>query len=656
MPSAGSAAGALAIVVGVTVLAGWLTGSDALKSVIPGAVSMKPNTALGFLLAGGALLSLRSSGARPVVGRLGLALSIGIVAIGLLTLLEYWLHVDLGIDQLLFREPAAAAGTVAPGRMAGNTALSFVLSGTGLLLLWRRPRARVIGQALTLLSVVIATLALLGYAFGVPDLYRIGGWSSQMAVHTALTFLLLGLGILSVHRHDGLLAPFAAAGIAGSLARRLLPVAVGMPILLGWLGLEGEQAGLFGTETGVGLLIVASMITVTIAIWTTARSFGAAERQLRLSETRFGDLFETAPDALVVVDRSGTVMNVNARTESLFGYGRVELTGRLVEDLIPSRFHATHVARRTAYAAAPSIRPMGVGLELSGRRRDGTEFPIEISLSPLHSEDDLFVTAAVRDITDRKRAEAEIRQLNEGLEQRVTERTAELSAANRELDAFSYSVSHDLRAPLRAMDGFSKILLERHAEALPPEGQRYLGIVRDSSREMGVMVDELLNFSRLGRQELERRPVAPAEIARAALAELTADGSGRHLEARIDELPACRADPVLLKQVFVNLLGNALKFSRDRDPAIIEVTARDGEGASDGPVYLVRDNGVGFDMRYADKLFGVFQRLHPAEEFEGTGVGLAIVARIVDRHGGRIWAEGAPGAGATFLFTLGGKT
>jgi len=231
-----------------------------------------------------------------------------------------------------------------------------------------------------------------------------------------------------------------------------------------------------------------------------------------------------------------------------------------------------------------------------------------------------------------------------------------IEAANRELEAFSYSVSHDLRAPLRAMDGFSKILLERYAEALAPEGQRYLGIVRDSSREMGVMVDELLNFSRLGRQELERRPVAPADIARAALGELTADGPGRHLEVRIDELPACKADPGLLKLVFVNLLGNALKFSRDRDPAIIEVTARDGEGAGDGPVYLVRDNGVGFDMRYADKLFGVFQRLHPAEEFEGTGVGLAIVARIVERHGGRIWAESAPGAGATFLFTLGGTT
>ena len=230
-----------------------------------------------------------------------------------------------------------------------------------------------------------------------------------------------------------------------------------------------------------------------------------------------------------------------------------------------------------------------------------------------------------------------------------------IEAANSELEAFSYSVSHDLRAPLRAMDGFSKILLERYAEGLAPEGQRYLGIVRDSSREMGVMVDELLNFSRLGRQELERRPVAPADVARAALGELTADGSGGHLEVRIDELPACRADPGLLKLVFVNLLGNALKFSRDRDPAIIEVTARDGEGAGDGPVYVVRDNGVGFDMRYADKLFGVFQRLHRAEEFEGTGVGLAIVARIVERHGGRIWAESAPGAGATFLFTLGGK-
>ena len=643
------------MVVGVTVLAGWLTGSDVLKSVIPGASGMKPNTALGFVLAGGALLALGSSRARPAIRRLGLALSIGVVAIGSLTLLEHWLHVDLGIDQLLFREAAAAARTTVPGRMAGTSALSFVFSGTSLLLLWRWPRALVIGQALTLLTVIITTLALVGYAFSAPDLYGAGG-SSQIAVQAALTFLLLGLGILSVHRHDGLLTPFTSAGVAGPLARRLLLVTVSVPILLGWLRLVGGRAGLFGTEMGIALLVVATMVILTIAIWTSARSLAAAEARERSSETRFADLFETAPDALVVVDRSGTLVNLNVQAESLFGYDRVELAGRPVEDLIPSRFHATHVGRRTDYAAAPRSRPMGVGLELSGRRRDGTEFPVEVSLSPLHSEDDLFVTAAVRDITDRKRAEDEIRRLNEGLERRVTERTAELSAANRELDAFSYSISHDLRAPLRAMDGFSKILLERYAEALPSEAQRYLGIVRDSSREMGVMVDGLLNFSRLGRHEIERRRVAPADVARAALAELVADGSGRHLEVRIDELPACRADAGLLKQVFVNLLGNALKFSRDRDPAIIEVSARDGEEPGDGPVYLVRDNGVGFDMRYADKLFGVFQRLHSAEEFEGNGVGLAIVARIVERHGGRIWGESAPGAGATFLFTLGGMT
>jgi light-regulated signal transduction histidine kinase (bacteriophytochrome) len=235
--------------------------------------------------------------------------------------------------------------------------------------------------------------------------------------------------------------------------------------------------------------------------------------------------------------------------------------------------------------------------------------------------------------------------------QRVEALAGELTAANHELEAFSYSVSHDLRAPLRAMDGFSRILLEEYAAELPEGARRYLGLVRDNAIQMGRLIDDLLAFSRLGRQELARRRVDPTDIARQVLQELQVGQDERHVEVRMADLPPVEADPALLRQVYANLLANALKFTRARDPAVIEVGAlvRDGER-----IYTVRDNGVGFDMRYADKLFGVFQRLHRAEEYEGTGVGLAIVQRIVHRHGGRIWAESAPGRGATFLFTLGG--
>lgn len=239
------------------------------------------------------------------------------------------------------------------------------------------------------------------------------------------------------------------------------------------------------------------------------------------------------------------------------------------------------------------------------------------------------------------------------LERRVAERTAQLEAANKELESFSYSVAHDLRAPLRAMDGFSKLVAEDFAPQLPPDAQRYLQLVRDNAQQMGRLIDDLLAFSRLGRQLLHREPVQTVGLVQQVIQDLQREEEGRRVTITVGDLPDCHADPGLLRQVFVNLISNALKFTRRRDEAQIDVRSRAG---SDGTVYYVQDNGTGFDMRYAGKLFGVFQRLHRAEEYEGTGVGLAIVQRIVHRHGGRVWAEAAVDKGATFFFTLGGTT
>jgi PAS domain S-box-containing protein len=363
------------------------------------------------------------------------------------------------------------------------------------------------------------------------------------------------------------------------------------------------------------------------------------------AEKKFRGLLESAPDSVVVVDEQGIIQLVNSQAEKMFGYERQEMLGKTIEMLVPRRFQKKHAKHREGYYGDHPARPMGAGLELFAVRRNGTEFPVEISLSPLEFEEGLLVSAAIRDITERKEFEEAIQQLNSDLEQRA----AQQEASNKELESFSYSVSHDLRAPLRSIDGFSQALLEDYGSQLPKEALGYLKRVRAAAQRMAELIDDLLNLSRVTRASLNPRFINLSQLAQEVIAGLEEQNPQRKVQVSIMPDLMVTADPHLMRIVLDNLLSNAFKFTTRRDPALIEFGQLSKAAER---TFFVRDNGVGFNMAYVDKLFGVFQRLHSASDYPGTGVGLATVQRIIKIHGGRIWPESTEGRGTTFFFTL----
>ena len=513
-----------------------------------------------------------------------------------------------------------------------------------------------------------------------------------------------------------------------------------------------NEAGIISSKQ-ITLFLVSTVLALVTGLFFIIRY----SNRIRIkSETKFKALLETAPDAMIIANEKGLIQLVNLQTEKMFGYKREELIAQPVEILIPDSFRSRHQHHRETFMKTPHARPMGEGLHLYAKRKDGSELPVEISLSPIQTEGQQWVSAAIRNITERKKIEEKVQYLarlieatseavfsldinltikswnkaaeilfgytkeevigkpaNEITRPQVKEEdqiniqqqlaavgswqgeigflkkngtliflstsTAltrnvkgeldgyvtvcrdfserkkledELRLMNEELEAFSYSISHDLRAPLRAVTGFTNILEMEYSSQLDDEAKRITHIIKSNTEKMGQLIDDLLAFAHLNKKELEKKEVHTLHLVNDVIRSLEQTLGNKVLQWNIESLPDIAADQNMLRQVWVNLLSNAVKYSRNNPEPRIHI----GYSIEDSDIlFYVQDNGVGFDEKHSDKLFKVFQRLHSDDQFEGTGVGLAIVERIITRHGGRIWAHSKKGEGASFYFTIPNK-
>ncbi len=645
------------MLVGILVLFGWMFGLPLLKSILPGFVTMKANTAICFILLGLTLYFLQSdrpATASPRTWRQNAALAspILVAIITLLTLSEYLFEWNAGINELLFVDEPHPVATAKPGQMAPATAINFLLLSFVLLISQIQRKSSLADTFAIMLNHAVAVfsfIAILGYLYGVEPF---SGLFSNffMAIHTSLTFLILSSGIICAHPNWRMVQLLLADDPGGASLRVLLPSVTIIIVVIGLLRIWGENIGLYSTEFGVALNSVAVILLILPAVWWNAFALSRSDQKLReltltlAQQTNIlNSVLDSMGDGVVVADMDGKFIIWNKAARRLVGRGSADVPSQQW-----SEYYGVFLPdQQTPYPPerSPLVRalqgeptdaeeqflrhpdnPQGVWLSVSGR-------PLLDPEGTQHGGVVVF-----NDITGRKQAEHNLKQLNIRLEN-----------ANKELEAFSYSVSHDLRAPLRHIDGFTELLVKRAAESLDDQSKRYLHTIGNAAKHMGALIDDLLVFSRMGRAEMRRSHFDSNALVREAIASLSQETAEREIDWNVTKLPGVTADREMLGLVFQNLLGNAVKYTRPRPQTQIEIGCREN---SRELVFYVRDNGVGFDMKYVEKLFGVFQRLHRADEFEGTGIGLANVRRIISRHGGKTWAEGVLDKGATFYFSL----
>jgi PAS domain S-box-containing protein len=472
-------------------------------------------------------------------------------------------------------------------------------------------------------SLMIAAAAMFALIFVARLIVDVPGWGTTLLYDVPVALLAVRYGT-----RVGLIGAAVAFALY-VLGENLAPIHVG------GVAVEPNAAGY--TSRAIVFFVLGGLVG------TFSDRLRKAEQRVHADEARFRGLVESAPDPTVIADEHGVIKIVNRQAEIVLGYERRELIGEKIETLIPDRYRDRHLRRFPRYIEQPVVRSMGADLELYAQHRDGHEIPVEISLAPLEIGSELLVSAAVRDITQRKEAEDRLRHMREELAQR----NLDLERSNAQLGEFAHTASHDLQEPLRVIGGFVELLGRRYKGQLDADADKFIDATLSGVDRLQNLIQALLTYSRVGHSHAERKPVHTAELVRNVADRVRESGEGGRLEVAANELPEVRGDPVLLEQLFENLISNAYKFSESPETRV-DVSARRQNGAW---LFAVKDNGPGIDPQYRERIFEVFRRLH-GRSVAGTGVGLAICKRIAELHGGRIWVESEEGEGSTFKFTV----
>lgn len=618
----------------LTTLTGWAFDIELFKRIFQDAVAMNPATAVAFLLSAFSFLLLNTpirTKKRDIAGQ---AIAWAILLIGANVFLGYAFNFDIRVDRILFSAKLDIEVSSFPyNRMALSTSFCFMLAGVALLLLHRKLGNWVPTQNLAIVIAIFGLYSMMGYLHNVKDFYD-SSHLITMAIHTAVCFFLLSIALLFAHPTEGIMATFTSPHAGGIVARKFTPPTILLPIIAAYLhdNVVNQSINpnyIFTIITViafiVGFLLIIYYHAISLNFWDIRRK--NMEQELLESEARYRNLFNFAPYPMWIYDiESLKFLEVNQTAIKKYGYSLSEFLNMSLTDIRPAE-EIPRLIKNVKKRTRKIERTSG----WKHRLRDGRLIDVEITSQFITRNGREARLVIAQDITKRLRTAAQIQALN------------------KELEAFTFSVAHDLRAPLRIIDGYTEIVKEDYANIMDEEGKRLLNIIGNNAKQMGSLIDDLLNLSRIGRLSMNFSINDINDLIQTVIMEQRILNQGRHINIHVANIKPAYCDGLLIKSVLTNLISNAIKYSKHQDVSTIHIGSYTSMGEN---IYFIKDNGVGFDMKYADKLFGVFQRLHKPTEFEGTGVGLAIVHRIITKHDGRVWAEAEENKGATFYFSL----